>query len=131
MVYGLRDRSYILSKVGRTTIAHRPECGRVTRWMVSWSDAGEEARVHRHPCIECRPVVGDGMDPHTILEATRYTALWVHSPPELVAVLLQGRPGQPDQTPLHLSAIVSRIVARLIKVDQPFAGEWERIRDTR
>lgn len=131
VVYRLRDGSYILSKVGRTTIAHRPECERVTRWMVTWLEAGEEAKVHRYPCVECMPVVGDGMDPHTVLEATRYTALWAHSPDELVSLLLQGRPGQPEQHPGHLNGVVARIVDQLVDVDPPFAGQWEKIRDTR
>lgn len=130
VVYGLRDGSYILSKIGRTNIAHRPGCPRVTKWMVTWLEAGEEARVRRRPCMECRPVVGDQMDPHTILEATRYTALWVHTPAELIAVLLQGRPGQPDQNPQRLNEVVSRIVDQLTTVDHQFAKEWDRIRDT-
>ena len=74
-VYRLRNGEYLLEKVGRSTVCHRPECPRVTRAMPSWLEAREEGRVHRTPCPECQPLVGNAMDPHTRLEAQRYTVM--------------------------------------------------------
>ena len=130
VVYLLPDGSYLLSKVGRSTIAHRPDCVRVNRWMVTWLEAEEEARVHRRPCVECMPVVGDEMDPHTVLESTRYTARQAKDSDELLALLLQGRPGDSPLALAALPALVRRIIEQVIEVDSPFATVWSRILDS-
>lgn len=101
-LFQLTTGEYMLSKVGRTSVAHAPECVKVTRRMPSWLDAREEARVRRTPCPECRPQCGDGMDPHTRLEPQRYTAMILPSLDEVVLVLSadnQGGARSRDQLP--------------------------------
>ena len=90
-LYSMVSGQFMLGKVGRTTVAHDPECPRVTRRMPSWLEAREEARVRRTPCPECGPVVGDLMDPHTRLEPQRYTAMILPSLDDVVTVLSEGR----------------------------------------
>jgi len=124
VAYRVVDGSYLLSKVGRSQLAHRPECDRVNRWMVTWSTAGEEARVRRVPCPECAPEVGDRMDPHTVLEATRLTALVAQDIPELTDLLLAGRPGQPAHDPRRLSPLVAHMVEQLCVTADGFAAHW-------
>lgn len=132
IVYRVVDGSYLLSKIGRSQLAHRPECTRVTRWMVTWSNAGEEAKVHRYPCPECAPEVGDRMDPHTVLETTRTSALIARDTDELIDLLLLGRPGDPAQDPQRLSTLVAHMVEQLCVTDQKFSVNWSlRIGDTR
>jgi hypothetical protein len=87
----LPDGSYILSKVGRSLVAHKPECERVTWKMVSWLEAKEEGKVRRVPCVNCRPVVGNEMDPHTMLEPSRYSARSAQDAQALLEMLLEGR----------------------------------------
>lgn len=132
VVYRVVDGTYLLSKVGRSQLAHRPDCARVNRWMVTWSTAGEEARVRRYPCPECAPEVGDRMDPHTVLETTRMTALLAQDTEQLIDVLLAGRPGQQPHDPSRLSTLVTHMVEQLCVTDSAFSVNWEaRVRDTR
>jgi hypothetical protein len=90
-IYLLPDGTYILSKIGRSLVAHRPECARVTWKMVSWLEAGEEGKVRRVPCVACRPVIGNEMDPHTVLEPSRYSARSAQDAQALLEMLLEGR----------------------------------------
>jgi len=83
---------WVMSKIGRSTVAHKPTCPRVNWRMISWLDAGEEGLVRRVPCVECRPAVGDRMDPHTRLEVQRYRAWVLRTPEEVVAAVTEGRP---------------------------------------
>lgn len=132
VVYRVVDGSYVLSKVGRSQLAHRPDCQRVNRWMVTWSTAGEEAKVHRYPCPECAPDVGDRMDPHTVLETTRTSALLAADVPALIELLLAGRPGESAQDPRRLSPLVMHMVEQLCVTSSAFALGWEGlVRDTR
>lgn len=59
--------------------------------MPAWLDAREEAKIHRTPCPECVPAVGDAMDPHTRLEPQRYTAMILPSLDDVVVLLSEGR----------------------------------------
>lgn len=105
-VYGMDGGTFMVAKVGRSLVAHAPECPSVSPRMPTWLDAAGfaesdgEARVHRVPCIECQPAVGDGMDPQTRLEPTRYSVLQANTPAELVTVLTRDRPaGSASQVP--------------------------------
>jgi hypothetical protein len=105
VVYQLPSSQYVISKIGRSVLAHRPECILVTDEMVPWLEAEEEAQVHRFPCLTCNPLVGDQMDPQTMLEPTRYTVLRARDGEELRSVLTQGRD--------HLPGIIRKLLQEL------------------
>jgi hypothetical protein len=72
------------------------------------------------------------MDPHTVLETTRTSALIAHDSGELIDLLLLGRPGEPAQDPHRLSTLVTHMVEQLCVTDPAFSVNWNgRIRDTR
>lgn len=119
VIYRLADGQYVISKVGRTVVAHRPECSRVYPDMPTWLEAGEEAQVHRIGCLECLPEVGDQMDPQTVLEAQRYTVLRAKDPANLQAALADGRTGQ---LPRLVRDVLTQVQAR----DEAFAT-WQRV----
>lgn len=75
VVYRLEDGSYLISKIGRSTVAHHPTCPRVNHRMVRWDRAAEvdEARVPRVSCRECQPQLAP-MAADTRLEIARYRA---------------------------------------------------------
>jgi hypothetical protein len=115
VVYRLPSQQYVISKIGRSVLAHRPDCYRVYPDMPTWLEAGEEAQVHREPCAECLPVVGSGMDPQTVLEATRYTVLQARDPENLYRALHNKRG--------RTAGIVEDILQQLTVRDQLFA-DW-------
>lgn len=82
---------WLLQRVGRSSVAHRPECRFVSRRMVSWLEAREEGRFRRTPCVECQPAVGDAMDPHTRLEVQRYSVYQAANAAGIAEILLDGR----------------------------------------
>lgn len=125
-VYGLLNGSYIRSKVGFSTIAHRPACPLVDRHMVRWldlEDATESSR-DRVPCVVCQPVVGSGMDPLTMMESNRYTATVARDAEHLGSLLIAGRPV--DQLP----RLVFRVVELCSAADEKFAGYWSSLTAT-
>jgi hypothetical protein len=116
-VYRLGDRQYLVSKVGRSTLAHRPECSHANpRRMLAYAVARDEALVRRTACPECQPAVDNTMDPHTLLEATRYTVLQAHSPEQLIEVLVEGRTVLPE--------IVQDVMRQVCKSDTEVAQLW-------
>lgn len=104
-LYQTATGEYLIQKVGRSTVAHSPECHYVTHRMPSWLDAREEGRVRRTPCVECQPLVGDDMDPHTRLEPQRYTLLRAATLTEVRNVLTEGR----DRPP----AVIARLLMQV------------------
>jgi hypothetical protein len=76
VIYRLTDSTYLISKIGRSTVAHRPDCLRVNHRMVPWSRAADidEDRIQRVPCPECQPDLHPPLDPELRLEITRYRA---------------------------------------------------------
>ena len=96
---------YLVQKIGRTTICHRPECRFVTHRMPSWLEAREEGKVHRTPCLECAPLVGNRMDPHTQLEVQRYTVFRAASMEEVTAILVDGR----ENVPTLVRALLAKV----------------------
>lgn len=116
VVYRLPSQQYVISKVGRSVLAHRPDCVRVTDEMPTWLEAGEEARIHREACLECLPDVGDAMDPQTVLEATRSKVLQARDPDHLFRALMNNRIGRP-------APIVSSVLRQLREHDSAFA-DW-------
>jgi len=115
-VYRLGDRQYLVSRVGRSTVAHRPDCTHARRWMLAYGVAREEALVRRTACPECQPAVDNTMDPQTLLETTLYTVLQAHSPEQLLEVLLEGRTPVPQ--------IVQDVVRQVCKSDTEVAQLW-------
>lgn len=103
IAYETTSGSWICQRIGHSTVAHRPECPHVNHRMPSWLEAKEESKVRRTQCPECQPVVGDGMDPHTRLEAQRYTIISAESAAVLCDLLAEGRDKPPP------------VVARLIE----------------
>lgn len=97
---------YYLQKVGRTTVAHQPDCRFVNHRMPSWLEALEEGKVHRTSCAECQPAIGDGMDPHTRLEPQRYTVLRGTDLKDITEMLAEGRD--------HLPPVVARLLAQAV-----------------
>ena len=105
VIYQLPSGQYVVSKIGRSVLAHRPDCILVNDDMVPWVEAEEEALVHRYPCLTCGPLVGDQMDPQTMLETSRYTVLRARDGEELHEVLTQGRE--------HLPGIIRKLIQKL------------------
>ena len=99
------DGQILLHKVGRSRVAHTPDCWRVRPEMPSWLEAEEEGKIRRVPCSECRPIVGDQMDPHTRLEVQRYRVIRASSVDGLIRILTAGEARNP--------ALVARLVSQL------------------
>lgn len=120
-VYRLKS-GYLMAKIGRSLVAHTPSCSKAQPWrMRTWLEGGEEARVQRVPCIECQPAVGDRMDPHTLLETTRYSGIRVMGPATLMTSLLRGRVG--DRSNM-MAEIVHEIIRQLRQNDPAFEQWW-------
>lgn len=105
VLYRLASGSYVIWKIGRSAVAHTPDCYLVKPSMPCYLEAGEEARIHRMPCLECLPEVGDGMDPQTILETTRYTVLQARDADDVRRILMRGNTSQP--------VIIQKILSQL------------------
>lgn len=118
VIYRLAGGQYVISKVGRSVVAHRPDCSKVYPDMPTWLEAGEEAQVHRTGCLECLPEVGDQMDPQTVLEAQRYTVLRAGTPAELQDVLTLRKVGP-------LPRLVRDVLDRVAASDVAFSL-WRR-----
>lgn len=123
-VYRLISGGYVLTKIGRSTVAHTPTCSRVGPRMPAYIDVRdhEEAQVHRVPCPECRPVVGDRMDPQTRLEPTRFRASYVLYPESVVDTLAEGR------APAGLPMLISRAIEESSQNDDDLAKAWASAR---
>jgi len=106
VVYLLRDGRYIVSKVGRSQIAHKESCPRVTWRMPLWIDAPSEEQGRRMACPECLPVISrSGIDPMLHVEVTRYSVLTAEDSTALLEVLTEGR----DHLPLLVREAISQI----------------------
>lgn len=117
VVYRLTDGTYLISKIGRSTVAHRPSCLRVNHRMITWGSApahGED-RVLRVACRDCRPDLSHGIAADTMLEVTRYRAILAETA-ESAAQSLQG-----DRAALLMPQIVRDVLAQCAQVDEAFA----------
>lgn len=117
-IYTLPSGSYVCSKIGASTVAHRPTCAKVSREMIPWIELAdsEESKVARTPCGACQPVVAP-LDPHTLVEVTRYFGRAAASPGELLQLLV--RYVSPDQP---IPRLVQRVIEEAAAVDQSFAS---------
>lgn len=109
---------YVISKIGRSLVAHRPDCVKANpRRMPSFASGKEEAAVTRVPCLTCQPEMGP-IHPTTLLECTRYVVLQARTPADLAKVLLQGRPGEPAVT--SLVGVVAETMRQVRLADSDF-----------
>jgi hypothetical protein len=118
VVYRLEDGNYLVSKVARSTVAHRPDCERVRRWMVPWkraADYGEE-RVNRVPCAECWPNLQTPLDPEIRLEVTHYQAFPASNAESAVRAM-----GNPKAHTALMPQIVHDVLAQCAQADPCFA----------
>ena len=121
VVYRLEGGTYLISKIGRSTVAHRPDCLRVNHRMIRWEQAREhgEDTVARVPCPDCRPDLGHGITPDTMLEITRYRAI---AAPDArsAAQSLAG-----DRAALLMPQIVQTVLDQCAESDPNFAAYAE------
>lgn len=116
VVYRLEDGTYLISKIGRSTVAHAPTCLRINHRMVRWDKAAEagEDTVPRVPCSDCRPWLTP-MQPDTRLEVTRYRASLCQTA-ESAAESLMG-----DRAALLMPQIIRDVLAQCSAADPNFA----------
>lgn len=116
VVYQLTDGTYLISKIGRSTVAHRPDCLRVNHRMVTWGSAqsSDEFIGPRSPCPDCCPDV-EHMAVSTRLEIDRYRAIAAPTA-ERVAQSLTG-----DRATLLMPQLVSTVLAQCAQADPCFA----------
>jgi hypothetical protein len=117
VVYRLTDGTYLISKIGRSTVAHRPDCLRVNHRMVRWDRAAEqdEATVMRAPCSDCRPDLRPPLPPDLRLEVTRYRAIAAPTA-ERAAQSLAG-----DRATLLMPQLVRDVLAQCAQADPCFS----------
>lgn len=123
VVYQLADGTYLISKIGRSTVAHRPDCLRVNHRMIRWDQAaavGEDA-VHRVPCPDCRPHLGAAPEPDTILEVTRYRAIYAPDAESAVQTL------SGDRAALLMPQLVRDVLSQCSASDPNFARYWDAL----
>ena len=117
VVYRLTDGTYLISKLGRSTVAHRWDCLRVNHRMVRWDQAAEhgEELVRRVPCPDCQPDLHPPLDPRLRLEVTRYRAIAAPTA-ERAAQSLSG-----DRAALLMPQLVRDVLAQCAQADPCFA----------
>lgn len=117
VVYRLVDGNYLISKIGRSTVAHRPDCLRVNHRMVTWGSAAAhgEDRVQRVGCRDCRPDLASGIAADTMLEVTRYRAILAHNAEEAAQSFMG------DRAALLMPQIVRDVLAQCAQADPNFS----------
>ena len=116
VVYRLVDGNYLISKIGRSTVAHRPDCLRVNHRMIPWFRArtSDEFIGARFACRDCRPDVKH-LEPETVLEVTRYRAILAHNAEEAAQSFMG------DRAALLMPQIVRDVLAQCAQADPNFA----------
>jgi hypothetical protein len=119
VVYKLANGNYLVSKVARSTVAHRPNCKRVRRWMVRWGSAQgtDEGRVNRSPCVDCWPDLQPPLDPELRLEVTHYQAVPVSNAESAVRAMDNPK----ARAALSAPQIVRDVLTQCAQVDEAFA----------
>lgn len=109
VVYLVSDGSYLISRVGRSVIAHQDGCEEITWRTPRWLDATpEEQQVTRVPCPRCRPRIGSGgIDPTLFVESDRTRVMLPQSVDAMLDVLLDGRPS--DQVPAMILDMLDQL----------------------
>jgi hypothetical protein len=125
VVYRLADGSYLISKIGRSTVAHRPDCLRVNHRMVPWShaaDSGEDL-VPRVACRDCQPDLHPPLDPGLRLEVTRYRATPLPDAESTARALTESR------AVLLMPQIVRDVLVQCAQADPCFARYAEAVKE--
>ncbi|MGV1079744.1 MAG: hypothetical protein ACOYD1_07810 [Candidatus Nanopelagicales bacterium] len=86
-LYQTVQGEFVLEKIGRSTVAHRPGCRAVTHRM-SLSDPAGCA-----PCLVCQPDIASGDPAH--IEPQRYTVHQCANFADVVDILTEGRERPP------------------------------------
>jgi hypothetical protein len=123
VVYRLLDGSYLISKIGRSLVAHQPFCRRVNHRMITWSRASEQDEFlePRVPCPDCQPDLKNGLAPDTVLEVTRYRLITAPTAENAVSAM-----EDPLADPaLPLPKLVRDVLAQCAEKDQAFARYCE------
>lgn len=123
VVYRLEDGTYLISKIGRSTIAHHPDCARVNHRMVRWERAAEfgEETVRRRPCLDCQPDLTPPIDPQLRLEATRYRAIPARDAESTAAILTESR------AVLLMPQLVRDVLSQCAQADPEFSRYAEAL----
>jgi hypothetical protein len=110
---------YVVAKVGRSQVAHRPTCRLANpRRMSTWARSQDEPPEERMPCMECRP----NLDPPitgVLLERTRYQLLQARDPASLAAILL---PKGPAMT--WMTGMTKQLSEQVRRADAEFDSWW-------
>lgn len=123
VVYRLVDGTYLISKVGRSTVAHRPDCLRVNHRMIPWSRAAQygEDREVRTACADCQPDLHPPLDPGLRLEITRYRAIPCPDAESTARSLTESR------AVLLMPQLVRDVLAQCVQADPCFARYAEAV----
>lgn len=123
VVYRLEDGSYLISKIGRSTVAHHPACARVNHRMVSWASAAEfgEDIVRRVPCLDCQPDLSPPIDDQIYLETTRYRAIPARDAESAAETLTESR------AVLLMPQLVRDVLSQCAQVDSAFSRYAEAL----
>jgi hypothetical protein len=122
VVYQLEDKTYLISKIGRSIVAHHPTCLRVNHRMLSWVKAqgtGEE-HIARVRCSDCWPELHP-IAPETMLETTRYRAIVVSTVDQAVQILTG------DRGVLFMPQLIRDVLAQCAVSDSDFARYSEAL----
>lgn len=107
---------YVVSKVGRSLMAHLPTCVYARPHRMTPARQVPEPG-ERTPCLTCQPNILI-LAPDTLLERTRYLVLRARTPADLAKVLMQGRPGDP--APVAITGIVAETIRQVRLADADF-----------
>ena len=125
-VYKLAGGQYLISKVGYSTVAHRPTCEKANpRMMRSIAQLRGEVPVRRTPCTRCWPDVGNEIDLRTLMEVERHSVLQAHDARQVIQTLTDGR-GEQD-----LPELVLEVIRQACKNDPDIAPVWASTRSHR
>lgn len=123
VVYKLAGGQYLISKVGHSTVAHRPTCEKANpRTMRSIGQLRGEVPVRRTPCTLCWPDVGNEIDLRTLMEADRHSVLQAHDARAVVQTLTNGR------VESDLPELVLEVLRQACKNDPEIAPAWASTR---
>jgi len=122
-------KTYLWARVGRSVIAHRAECPKVTWQMTKWADLDDavEVRLERLPCGLCQPVTWPHIDPQSIIETSRYQAVLVGDPAALVELISRDHVSSQHHPLDKLPMLTRRLVYTLLQSDPAFAKYWSTV----
>lgn len=120
---------YMWARVGRSRMAHRPECSKITWQMTTWADLedADESQIERVPCPVCQPVTWPQLDPQAVVETTRYQAQIARGPENLVELISRDHASQSHHRLTELPILTRRLVFELCQSDPDFCKYWATV----